>query len=78
MKWISVKDQMPESRENILAFVNNPWNDRGYSYSYEGMRLVKQSIYIKEKNIFETDCCGRTLGNVTHWMELPEKPNEMD
>lgn len=71
MKWISVKYQLPQEHQLVLVFagIKDPSWQR-----YEVAKL--SSLNETEDPIWETDnCCqGETVSKVTHWMELPEKP----
>ena len=78
-KWISVKDRFPElierkdilSSENVLAFdgenlfVANRW------------KMKPNGSYRDETEHFQSticDCCNNEIGEITHWMKLPEPP----
>ena len=62
MKWINVKDKLPDEYENIILYaaetdVLYPMICIGY-YHYD---------HFEEDN-------GATCDNVTHWMPLPKPP----
>lgn len=71
-KWISVKNQLPDDRQRVLAwynckgvcaiflfwYSNNEFND----ILYDHKKYEKDFIYPTEY--------------VTHWMPLPEAPND--
>lgn len=63
-KWISVKDRLPSHNEWILAFDGEKmcvcWFDLSY-HDYLFMFGMSSSQQFR---------------NVTHWMPLPEPPNE--
>lgn len=76
MNWISVKDNIPEDKQAVLA-VGRP------HYKYEEMACssnieVKYIIYDEEKKewTISDHCCDEILLNVTHWMPLPKPPQE--
>lgn len=62
MKWISVKDRLPEVNQRVLVWLKD--DDEAYKAKYES------------ENWFDplpcSCCCW--MGKVTHWMPLPEKP----
>lgn len=62
MNWIPVKDRVPDSQKNVLVWC-------GYvdmaSYQRGGFW-----VFDRETGI------GFDLGSVTHWMPLPEGPEE--
>lgn len=62
IEWISVKDRLPEKMQNVLIA-----NKRGVRYDidkgwYDGAGWAR--------------CNKGRYGNVTHWMPLPELPEE--
>lgn len=72
MKWISVKDQLPElgtwvigsyckedQKNNPVFYINEPPMRIVKCYENEGIRWS-------------------SLREISHWMELPEEPNEME
>ncbi len=73
--WISVNDKLPETNSigiaHILAY------DR-----YEGVVkadfLDKCANYIGGSNIFQISNTSTQLYKVTHWMPLPEPPEDSD
>ena len=75
VKWISVKDRLPETNAigvaHILAY------DR-----YEGVVkadfLDESANYVNGSNIFEISNTTTQLYKVTHWMPLPDSPKDGD
>jgi hypothetical protein len=70
MKWISVKDRLPEKNTTILVKA-----DFKYEIVYEIVEVIEQSDgYIAYLNM----CCGDDIRKykVTYWMPLPKGPNE--
>ena len=74
MKWISVKDKLPETDEErrsplVLVWVRRPktvgWHSLSYFYHGEWDILTGQIDVAYGKRI-------------THWMPLPEGPKEED
>jgi Protein of unknown function (DUF551) len=61
-EWISVKDQLPEQRKDVLAFfrVRGP-----YVTSYFQWENMPEPLWSPGL---------RDWGEVTHWMPLPEPP----
>lgn len=60
MKWISVKDSLPEVGKKVLVYCKENKNDYeigAYSDTYRGF-FVRQTWY----------------ENITHWMPLPQPP----
>jgi Protein of unknown function (DUF551) len=69
MKWISVKDRLPEERVCVLIFRN----------SFEEIGVLYDGIWHIPGKMKELDCghcknisCAK---DVTHWFPLPERPN---
>lgn len=61
MNWISVEDRLPEFGESILAWDNS-------------VECICFGWYSKDHGFTETT---RFIKEVTHWMPLPEPPEEM-
>lgn len=59
VKWISVKERLPEESGEYLA----------YCGEYDGICVLYYEV-LKTKGKWRT----RWKGDVTHWMELPEPP----
>lgn len=83
MNWISVKDRLPEEERAVIAF--------GTKAFYEGKwiegKFIEKCIYrpedakdgwIKAPWVFNSHCCDDCLDEVTHWMPLPDKPENLD
>lgn len=64
-KWIKCEDRMPEKEIDILIFDDGLVKFGIYSSDYCGDKFFTTNF---EKWLKTT--------NVTHWMELPEAPNE--
>jgi hypothetical protein len=75
MKWISIKDQLPEPNVSVLFFghriapVRNEHSSKVISTGYCWKHVRSKEIF------FELDCDDRDY-DVTHWMPLPEYPEE--
>jgi hypothetical protein len=73
-EWISVKDKLPELGSRVLAYGND--SDREF-----GITTVDYVKYSREQSpswamvSSGCGCCDSCL-NVSHWMPLPEAPNE--
>ena len=65
MKWISVKDRMPEDGQEVIVY--SPDED------------VQSGVCYFEDYGFQGDCNLRSiLVNITHWMPLPEPPSHAE
>jgi hypothetical protein len=62
--WISVKDKLPEEKQDVILCINARKTTIGYRYGEE-------SFYE-----FCLEAYPIGPGRVTHWMELPESPND--
>ncbi len=71
MQWISVKDRLPIYEEEVIAC--------GFIEHYEGLQ-IKTCIYthssLEDFWIIPSACCSTCLESVTHWMPLPDQPQE--
>ena len=67
MEWISVKDKLPEIEEYVIA----------YSPTFEDSIFAKLEY---ENNLSQNTnwtCNGWASIYVTHWMPLPNSPNNI-
>jgi len=80
MKWISVKDKLPDKEGLYLCFDgddNYYLGDYMLCGEYYQMDDEGNNRKILENNIFMTgDDSGDYKIEVTHWMELPEPPKD--
>lgn len=82
MTWISVKDSLPENEKAVLVCDINGANS--YSYPYEFIDTCNIAFYCKSRNTwylehdFSIDQQDelQPYDYVTHWMPLPEAPND--
>ena len=66
-RWIPVSERLPENRATVLAaFENREILTATYYKHHEGFGGVENYWHIE----------GWHSGNVTHWMPLPESPND--
>ena len=77
MNWVRIKDRLPELDQWVLAYGNK--NDFTYTIS------VVQYIYIDSIDEYFWNmlssgcgCCDVDLTGVTHWMPLPESPEDKE
>lgn len=61
MKWISVKDSLPRNFEEVLAYKN---------------KTIIHAFFDDAEDWYWVNC-PRMINNVTHWMPLPEPPEDM-
>jgi hypothetical protein len=61
LKWISVKDKLPEVRKNVLCYFPN--KEYGGKIAIDYMETLKGYFARQFK-----------YGKVTHWCPLPETP----
>lgn len=82
--WISTKDELPEMTEEVTE-VNG---DREYTLWYESKPVLvfdktiydetgrKQTAVLTDDSSWLTTFDEKRLENVTHWMPLPDDPQE--
>jgi len=71
MEWVSVKDRLPKNNRDVLVYIVCHWD--------EGLSGIDIGAYFSEKDAWaHADNSAyeykplRT--EITHWMELPDKP----
>lgn len=81
--WVSVEDRLPEYDDKILVACKNFIDTPGkIMYTSLFIRCGKRTATNKHGNVFHvdgengsfSDKCG--LGIITHWMPLPDPPEE--
>lgn len=77
MEWISIKDRLPEKEGEYLCYRHSFVGCGGYCAI-----LRYGTIYNKGRQrtfyFFDSDYGNISVANVTHWMELPESPKEIE
>jgi hypothetical protein len=69
MKWISVKDRLPEYYTNVLVYCTSQF--------YSG--YFKSTAWRANdggKDIWTITASDNIIDNVTHWMPLPQPPKQ--
>ena len=69
MRWISVKDRLPNDRDYVLTFSDGLISTQMF-YINEISRAKKKHWYFSDNSDEWID------NNVTHWMPLPKPPEE--
>jgi hypothetical protein len=71
--WISVKDRLPELRQEVLV-----WYDNGYEVAYLQKFEPPKLQYPQFNNVEMFEWCFGDFEDfdVTHWMPLPDRPKE--
>lgn len=69
-KWISVKDRFPEKQMEVLAYYGFDHGDGDLGMQFTG---VLTYFAFDERPHFQHESAGL---RVTHWMHLPEPPEE--
>jgi len=65
MKWISVKDRLPEIGDWVLVFTK-----------VKDQSLIEIALLGMFEGFFNPQLGIGTMKNVTHWMPLPDGPDE--
>jgi len=66
-KWISVKDRLPKYKKMVILFCPG----------YSGRPILEGSLYDTNENGNNwVDGVGFARSGVTHWMPLPEPPQD--
>jgi len=72
MKWIRVQDRLPECGSNVFVYT---CKYMGACKTKHTSRLVC-SYDVNKFNVAAFRFCGAVLLDVTHWMPLPEPPED--
>lgn len=67
-KWVSVKDRLPEISKNVLLCYELICFDRKYPDIFIG--------YLKDNKIWRIGKEDFIFESITHWMPLPEPPED--
>lgn len=66
MEWISIKDRVPENTDDVLVIDDDGKMSVSCYFLHQGY----------DGYIFEDRDCCRRMGEISHWMPLPEPPKE--
>ena len=69
-EWISVKERLPEIWVKVLAF--QP------TFDEDARGMIRGAVYIGNGKWRETERHEMMELPVTHWMQLPEPPKEVE
>lgn len=64
MDWISVSDRLPDKEDLVLIWPCDSEHATG-------------NLRDSDPVSFRIACCGQTARDVTHWMPLPEGPEDI-
>lgn len=59
--WIKIKDKLPDKNQRVLVYRSKQYDNK-----------IEISFY----STLSTRWMGDSFYNVTHWMPLPEHPND--
>lgn len=82
MEWISIREKMPPEGKPVLLLQTYP---EGTAFHCRADPLSRCFVYVGGIRSYDKFFVSRDkqhdpkgLVYITHWMPLPEKPNEMD
>lgn len=73
MEWISVKDDLPSDRNDVLTYSVLGIVIATYSTMHSASFKTKE--WHAQYAGYEVDYPDLSSVQITHWMELPEEPN---
>lgn len=78
MKWISVKERLPELNKNVIVYCFDPVHNSTYNDIKEDFIRIACLIEFEDNSerIRRWHGHGSSHSSVTHWMPLPEIPND--
>jgi len=68
MKWISIKDKLPEDGAFCLVYC-----PRSFPKNYRGV----VGKFYDDNNMFYSESSDEPIEDATHWIELPEEPTNI-
>ena len=74
MKWISVKERLPELKTEVL--INIRYGDIIQAYYHGKGWCISRDVRDNAKDCYANDPNLITDFDVTHWMPLPEPPKQ--
>ena len=79
MNWISVKDRMPDGGRYLVLLRNSQHSAKKYSIEIATFYGGKFYLYVSYRDGANGDLMTvpYRIDNVTHWMPLPELPEEL-
>lgn len=84
-EWISVKDRLPKDRQKVLVFQKaKPYNVTTIGTCWYSKRLVDVDDFFFQRQLHDgfydsdSEYGYYEVGDVTHWMPLPEAPKEVE
>lgn len=79
MKWISIKNKLPEIGDRIIGYNEENSLITEMFYGNYTEKLIGGKVPLKITFYSYEDCCGRyEYEAVTHWMPFPDKPQELE
>jgi hypothetical protein len=66
MKWISIKDRLPDAGQIVIIVWRGHTQNTCYVYDK----------HIEQWSTYDGECTIGNNKNVTHWMPLPEPPKD--
>jgi len=71
MKWIDIKDKLPEDKQYVIIHKKSFWRERALQGNLMDIRR-----FLKTRNAFYPGSLSPS--DVTHWMPLPKSPETYD
>ena len=75
MEWISVKDKLPKINIYVLVYASDFHSSMKKTYCDDSIRIANLDEYDEWQDL-DDDYWGCKM-NVTHWMPLPEPPQDL-
>ena len=83
VKWISVKDRLPEEDGVYLVFQKHTYGTciAVLRFAKDARKVDKYDFHRGWKNVwyrYDSEWGHITIDDVTHWMPLPDPPKEVE
>ena len=74
MEWISVKDRMPDAYQPVIVHVRHTEEWRNTVLTEHPWHVVEEDVWLGDGWCNNAD---EDIHEVTHWMPMPEPPEEV-
>jgi len=74
-RWIKVEDRLPNNNQDVIIKVNQDWKDK--SYKIVSAEFINSDDPDNMQFVCNSGGEPFEIGQVTHWMPLPNPPEDL-